>query len=61
MDDALKWQNRQKFDRRKRWSAKQSSLTQTLFTYSASQFIFASLLFLAGGVANFYRASRMHH
>ena len=42
------------------WPTKQSSLTQTLFTYSASQFIFASLLFLAGGVANFYRAYRMH-
>lgn len=43
------------------WPAKQSNLTQTLFTYSAGQFIFASLLFLAGGVVNFYRAYRMHH
>jgi len=32
-----------------------------LFTYLAAQFIFASLLFLAGGVANFYRAYRMHY
>lgn len=41
------------------WSVEQSSLRQTLFTYLAGQFIFASLLFLAGGVANFYRAYRM--
>lgn len=43
------------------WSVDQSNLTQKLFIYSASQFIFASTLFLAGGVVNFYRAYRMHH
>ena len=43
------------------WSVDQSNLTQQLFTYLAGQFIFASLLFFAGGVANFYRAYRMHY
>ncbi|WP_189573910.1 YrhK family protein [Marinobacter zhanjiangensis] len=43
------------------WSVDQSNLTQKLFIYLAGQFIFASVLFLAGGVANFYRAYRMHH
>lgn len=43
------------------WSVDQSSLTEKLFIYLASQFIFASLLFLAGGVTNFYQAYRMHH
>lgn len=42
------------------WSVEQSSLAHKLFSYLASQFIFASLLFLAGGLANFYRAYRMH-
>lgn len=36
-------------------------LPQKLFTYLAAQFIFASVLFLFGGVANFYRAYRMHN
>jgi predicted membrane channel-forming protein YqfA (hemolysin III family) len=43
------------------WSVDESNLTQKLFTYLAAQLIFASLLFLAGGVANFYRAYRMHY
>ena len=42
------------------WSVDQSGLKQKLFTYLACQFIFASLLFLVGGMANFYRAYRMH-
>lgn len=42
------------------WSVDQSNLTEKLFIYLAGQFIFASVLFLAGGVANFYRAYRMH-
>lgn len=42
------------------WSVGQSGLAQKLFTYLASQFIFASVLFLAGGGVNFYRAYRMH-
>lgn len=42
------------------WSVDPSSLTQKLFTYLAGQFIFASVLFLAGGVVNFYRAYQMH-
>lgn len=43
------------------WSVDQSNITQKLFTYLAGQFIFASVLFLGGGVANFYRAYRIHH
>lgn len=43
------------------WQVDQSELAQKLFTYLAGQFIFASVLFLAGGAANFYRAYRMHY
>ena len=42
------------------WSTHHSSLAHALHTYLGSQFIFASLLFLAGGAANFYRAYRTH-
>lgn len=42
------------------WSVEQSKLAQKLFSYLTSQFIFASVLFLAGGVTNFYRAYRVH-
>ncbi|MCG7599341.1 YrhK family protein [Halomonas sp. McH1-25] len=42
------------------WPNHQSQLAHTLHTYLAAQFIFASLLFLAGGMANFYRAYRNH-
>ena len=42
------------------WAVEAFALKQTLFSYLASEFIFASVLFLAGGVVNFYRAYRMH-
>lgn len=42
------------------WPDDHSRLAEKLFTYLASQFIFASVLFLGGGVVNFYRAYRMH-
>lgn len=43
------------------WPSGQPDLPQIMFTYLAGQFIFASILFLVGGVTNFYRAYRMHH
>lgn len=42
------------------WPPGQPRLPQKVLTYLAGQFIFASVLFLVGGVANFYRAYRMH-
>ena len=43
------------------WPAGQSQLPQSLYTYLAAQYIFASILFLVGGLANFYRVYQMHH
>lgn len=43
------------------WPIEESSFAYKLFTFASGQFIFASLLFLGGGGANFYRAYRMHH
>ncbi|GHA94028.1 hypothetical protein GCM10007159_14650 [Modicisalibacter luteus] len=42
------------------WATHQAQLAHALYTYLASQFIFASVLFLLGGLANFYRAYRTH-
>ena len=42
------------------WPSYQTPLAHALHTYLGAQFIFASLLFLAGGVVNFYRAYRAH-
>ncbi|SFR47561.1 YrhK-like protein [Marinobacter daqiaonensis] len=43
------------------WRSGHLNLPQILFTYLAGQFIFASVLFLTGGLVNFYRAYRMHY
>ena len=43
------------------WPSHQSPLSHTLHTYLAAQFIFASVLFLLGGLVNFYRSYRSHH
>ncbi|MDQ7728527.1 YrhK family protein [Halomonas sp. SpR8] len=42
------------------WPSYQTPLAHTLHTYLGAQFIFASMLFLAGGIVNFYRAYRAH-
>ncbi|NMT63203.1 YrhK family protein [Marinobacter orientalis] len=43
------------------WPSSRPDLPQKMFTYLAGQFIFASILFFAGGVTNFYRAYRLHY